>query len=170
LAEKLCLYAPRELFANEMTIRSGFGEALLHLDRRTLANASRNVAGREYLQQQLQQEVASGNLTLQGSGLLLLIADLKGYLDLALEIAPFYRTGRQDDARELEAILETEVFPHLEPEVSRAYTALREQYIALRADLTPPELMSWGEEVLNILDGVLAEKGLTLQYRLQINE
>jgi hypothetical protein len=166
LADKLCLYAPRELFANEMTIRSGFGEALLHLDRRTMANASRSVAGREDLQQQLQQEVASGNLTLQGAELLLLIGDLKGHLDLALEIAPFYRTGRQDDARELEATLETEVFPHLEPEVQRAYTALREQYIALRTDLTPPELTAWSGAVLNILAKALAERGLNLQYRL----
>jgi hypothetical protein len=166
LAEKLCLYAPRELFANEMTIRSGFGEALLHLDRRTMASASRNVAGREDLQQQLQQEVASGNLALQGADLLLLIGDLKGYLDLALEIAPFYRTGRQSDAQELEAVLETEVFPHLEPEVQRAYTALREQYITLHADLTPPELMAWGEGVLNILAEALAEKRLEITYRL----
>ena len=170
LADKLCLYAPRELFANEMTIRSGFGEALLHLDRCTLANASRGVAGREELRQQLQQEVASGNLTPQGSDLLLLIGDLKGYLDLALEIAPFYRTGREGNAQELEATLEAEVFPHLEPEVGRAYSALREQYIALRADLTQPELMAWGEEVLNILAEALAEKGLILRYRLQINE
>jgi hypothetical protein len=170
LADKLCLYAPRELFANEMTIRSGFGQALLHLDRRNVDNASRSVAGREELRQQLQQEVASGNLTPQGADLLLLIGDLKGYLDLALEVTPFYRTGRESDAQELEVILEAEVFPHLAPEVSRAYTALREQYIALRADLTPPELMVWGEGVLNILAGALAEKGLTLRYRLQINE
>jgi hypothetical protein len=170
LVDKLCLYAPRELFANEMTIRSGFGEVLLHLDRRTMANASRSVAGREDLHQQLQQEVASGNLTLQGAELLLLIGGLKGYLDLALEIAPFYRTGRRDDAQELETILETEVFPHLEPEVQRAYTALRDQYIALHANLTLPELMAWGEGVLGLLVEALAEKGLTLRYRLQINE
>ncbi len=170
LADKLCLYAPRELFANEMTIRSGFGEALLHLDQCTLANASRSVAGREELRQQLQQEVASGNLTLQGADLLLLIGDLKGYLDLALEIAPFYRTGREGNARELESILETEVFPHLEPEVARAYSALREQYIALRADLTPPELMAWSKGVLNILAGALAEKGLVLQHGLRIDK
>jgi len=166
LADKLCLYAPRELFANEMTIRNGFGEALLHLDRCTLANASRSVAGREDLRQQLQQEVTSGNLTPQGADLLLLIGDLKGYLDLALEIAPFYRTGREGGAQELESILETEVFPHLEPEVARAYTALREQYIALRADLTPPELMAWSKGVLNILTEALAKKGLNLQHRL----
>ena len=168
LADKLCLYAPRELFANEMTIRSGFGEVLLHLDRCTLANASRSVAGREELCRQLQQEVASGNLTPQGADLLLLIGDLKGYLDLALEVAPFYRTGQEGNAQELEAALEAEVFPHLEPEVHRAYSALRDQYIALRADLTPPELMAWGEGVLNILTGALAEKGLALQYRLQM--
>ncbi len=166
LADKLCLYAPRELFANEMTIRSGFGEALLHLDRCTLANASRSVAGREELRQQLQQEVASGRLTPQGADLLLLIGDLKGYLDLALEVAPFYRTGQQDDAQELESVLQAEVFPHLEPQAAQAYTALRDQYIALRADLTPPELMAWGEGVLNILAEALAEKGLNLQHRL----
>jgi hypothetical protein len=170
LADKLCLYAPRELFANEMTIHSGFSEALFHLDRRTVANASRSVAGREDLRRQLQQEVASGNLTLQGADLLLLIGDLKGYLDLALEIAPFYRTGRESDAQELEEVLETEVFPHLEPEAQRAYTALREQYIALRADLTPTKLMAWGKEVLNILAEVLAEKGLNLQYRLWMDD
>jgi hypothetical protein len=168
LADKLCLYAPRELFANEMTICSGFGDVLLHLDRRTLANASRSVAGREDLRQQLQQEVASGNLNPQGADLLLLIGDLKGYLDLALETAPFYRTGRQDDSRELESILEAKVFPHLEPEVPQAYTALCKQYIALRPDLTPTELIAWCEKVLNILAEALAEKGLTLQYRLQI--
>ena len=166
LADKLCLYAPRELFANEMTIRSGFAEALLHLDRRSVANASRSVAGREDLRQQLQQEVTKSNLTPQGAGLLLLIGDMKGYLDLALEVAPFYRTGQQSDAQELEAVLETEVFPHLEPEVQRAYTALRDQYIALRADLTPPKLMAWGEKVLNILVKVLAEKELAITYRL----
>jgi hypothetical protein len=170
LADKLCLYAPREVFANEMTIRSGFGEALLHLDRRNVDNASRSVAGREELCRWLQQEVTQGNLTPSAADVLLLIGDLNGYLDLALEIAPFYRTGRDAEAQGLEAVLEAEVFPHLEPEVPRAYTALREQYIALRADLTPSELMAWGEGVLDILAEVLAEKGLMLQYSLRVAE
>jgi hypothetical protein len=168
LADKLCLYAPREIFANELAIRSGFGEALLHLNRRNMSNAARSVAGREGLYQQLQEEVASGNLIPQEANLLLLIGDLKGYLDLALEVVPFYRAGREAEARELEAILETAVFPYLEPEATRAYTALREQYIALRADLTPGELVSWGEGVLHILAEALAEKGLVLQYQLRI--
>jgi len=168
LADKLCLYAPRELFANEITIRSGFGEALLHLDRCTIAHASYGVAGRGELLRQLQQEVTQGNLTPTAAEVLLLIGDLKGYLDLALEVAPFYRAGKESDAQKLEAALEMAIFPHLEPQVGRAYTALRQQYIALRADLTPAELTAWGEGVLDVLAKALVEKGLALQYRLQM--
>ncbi|MBI4758050.1 MAG: hypothetical protein HY783_03475 [Chloroflexi bacterium] len=164
LADKLCVYAPREIFANEVAIRSGFGSALLHLDRRNVTNAGRSVAGREELRRQLQQEVTQGSLTPEAADMLLLIGDLRGYLDLALEIAPFYRTGRESDAQELEAILEAYVFPHLEPEVPRAYAALREQYIVLDANMTPTKLMVWGEWVLNTLAKAVAEKGLTLQY------
>lgn len=167
LADKLCVYAPREIFANEVTIQSGFSEALLHLDRRAVENASRGVAGRKDLQHQLQQRVTQGDLTPAGADVLLLIGDMKGYLDLALEVAPFYRTKRESDARELESTLEANVFPHLEPEVPKAYVALREQYLTLRADLTPPELVAWGEEVLSILSEALAEKEMTLRYSLE---
>jgi len=170
LADKLCLYAPREVFANEVTIRSGFGEALFHLDRRTVDNARRSVAGREELRRQLQQEVIQGNLTPAAADVLLLIGDLKGYLDLALETAPFYRTGGESEAQELEKVLETAVFPHLEPQVARAYTAMREQYIALCAGLTLPELTAWGEGVLNVLVEALAEKGLILHYVIRNTE
>jgi hypothetical protein len=168
LADKLCLYAPREIFANEMTIRGGFGAALLYLDRRNVTNAAQSVAGRERLNRRLQQEVTRGNLTPSGADLLLLIGDLHSYLDLALEVAPFYRTGREADARELEGVLETTVFPHLEPVVARAYTALCELYRALRADLTPTELAPWCQAALYILAEVLRDKGLILQYQLRL--
>jgi hypothetical protein len=170
LAEKICLYAPREIFANETTIQSGFGGDLLHLDRRNVTDARRSVAGREGLCNQLQQEVVQGKLSRTMADALLLIGDLKGYLDLALETAPFYRTGRESDARELEVVLETAVFPVLEPQVGRAYTDLCRQYITLRADMKPPELVAWGEEVLSILTKALAEKGLILQVHLQMAE
>jgi len=166
LAQKVCLYAPREIFANQVTIAGGFGDALLHLDRRNVTNASRSVAGRDKLRQQLQEEILRGNLTLAESALLLLIGDLKGYLEFALETAPFYRTGRESDARELEAVLETQVFPLLEPQVAPAYLALRDHYIALDAKLTPSELMAWGNRVLEILEETLAEKGLVMRHRL----
>jgi hypothetical protein len=165
LADKLCCYAPREVFANEMAIHSGFGEALFYLNRRNVANADRSVAGREELRRQLQQGVIQKTLTSTAADALLLIGDLKGYLDLALEVAPFYRTGRESDARELEAVLETAVFPHLEPGVARAYTSLRELYRALRADMAPAELKAWGDSVLSMLAQVLAEKGMGLHHQ-----
>lgn len=168
LADKLCLYAPREIFANEVALDSGFEEALLHLDRREMDKAGRGVAGRDGLRRELQQEVSQGKLTPAGADALMLIGDMKGYLDLALEVVPFYRTGRESDARELEAILETGIFPHLEPEMPRVYAALRERYTALRADLTPAALVVWNEGVLDILSEALAEKELTLQYHLEI--
>ncbi|MCJ7620597.1 MAG: hypothetical protein MUP64_10320 [Anaerolineae bacterium] len=161
LADKLSVYAPREIFANELTIRSGFGDGLFHLARRT-------VAGRDELSRQLRQEVTQGTLTPAAASLLLLIGDLRGYLDLALEIAPFYRSGQESEARQLEAVLEADILPHLEPQVAGAYSALREHYLSLLADLSPPALRAWSEGVLGILANALAEKGLTLQYHLEI--
>jgi hypothetical protein len=167
LADELSVYAPREVFANELTICSRFGDALLHLDRQNVANAAQGVTGRGELCQQLQQEVTEGMLTQPAADLLLLIGDLRGFLNLALEVAPFYRTGQKREARELEAALETAVFPYVEPQVAVAYRTLRDRYIALCADLSPSGFVAWSEGVLNVLAGVLAEKGLLVEYYLR---
>jgi hypothetical protein len=166
LAEKLCLFAPREIFANEMTIQSGFAEALLHLNLRNAENASSSVAGRGDLARQLEQEMVHGNLTPIAADLLLLAGDLNSYLPLALEIAPFYRAGRAADARALEAVLETAVFPCLDPLAAQAFNTLREHYITLQPNLTPAKLIAWDHAVLNVLTGALAGKGLTVQVYL----
>jgi len=166
LSEKLCLFAPREIFANEMAIRSGFAEALLHLNLRNVENAARSVAGREELTRQLQREIAQGDLTTAGANLLLLVGDLNGQLPLSLEVAPFYRAGRAAEGRRLDASLEIAVFPHLDPLAVQAFIALKDQYLTLRPDLGSLDLMVWGNGVLNILVKTLAEKGLTLQLRL----
>ncbi len=170
LATKLCLYAPREIFANQLTIASGFGEALLYLDRRNVTNASRSVLGRTELRRQLQQQVAQDNLTPAGSELVLLIGDLNSYLDLTLEIAPFYRAGRERDARELEDLLEKTVFSQLGPEVGEVFSALRDQYVALDANLSLTQLRTWAAGILDSLAQVLAAKGLQLPYRLETPE
>ncbi len=168
LAEKLCLYAPREIFANEVTIQSGFADGLLHLNLRNVDNAGRSVSGRDGLVQQLRQEAAQGNLTPAAADLVLLVGDLNGYLDLALEVAPFYRAGRAADASSLETALQTAVFPHLDGLVPQAFADLRDRYIDLRTDLTGPGLLAWGRGVLDALVRVLAEKGLKIAYRLSL--
>jgi len=168
LAEKLCLYAPREIFANEVTIQSGFADGLLHLNLRNVDNAGRSVAGRDGLVQQLRQEAAQGNLTPAAADLVLLVGDLSGYLDLALEVAPFYRAGRAADASSLETALQTAVFPYLDRLVPQAFADLRNRYIDLRTDLTEPELLLWGQGVLDTLTGALAGKGLKIAYRLSL--
>ncbi len=168
LAEKLCLYAPREIFANEVTIQSGFADGLLHLNLRNVDNAGRSVSGRDGLVQQLRQEAAQGNLTPAAADLVLLVGDLSGYLDLALEVAPFYRAGRAADASSLEMALQTTVFPHLDRLVPQAFADLRDRYIDLRTDLTGPELLLWGQGVLDTLVRVLAEKELKIAYRLSL--
>ena len=168
LAEKLALYGPREIFANEQAIAGGFAECLHHLDQRTVANAVTGVAGREALRQQLLQEVDRGTLTSPAVDLLLLIGDLRGYVDLAMEVAPFCRAGRPDEARGLEGVLEAEIFPHLDAEVPRLYGLLRDHYVALRADSTPDELMIWAEGVLAALAQTLAARGLVLRPALRM--
>ena len=168
MAHKLCLYAPREILANEITIRSGFEEALIHLNRRNIVNARASVAGREDIKRHLQQEGAQGNLTRAAVDLLLLIGDLQSYAELALETAPFYRSGQERSGRRLEEFLEDEVFLHLDPEAPRAYTALVKQYMALKPNMTQDKLLAWCEGVLDILAKALAAKGLLLHSHLEI--
>ena len=168
LAHKLCTYAPREIFANDMTIRSGFGDALLHLDRQNVANAQSSLAGREDLRRRFQHSVEQGKFTQAAANLLLLVGDLQGYIDLALEVAPFYRSGRESEARDLETALEDNLFPHLEREVQQAYTALVKQYIALQADLTPDELVAWCRGVFNIFAEILSVKGLSVNSQFKV--
>jgi hypothetical protein len=168
LAKKLCLYAPREIFANEVTIQSGFADGLLHLNLRNVDNAGRSVSGRDGLVQQLRQEAAQGNLTPAAAEQFLFVGDLSGYLDLALEVASFDRAGRAADARSLETTLQRAVFPHLDPLIPQAFADLRDRYIDLRADLTGPGLLAWCRGVLDTLIRVSAEKGLKIAYRLSL--
>jgi hypothetical protein len=167
MAYRLCLNAPREVLANELTIRSDFGDALLHLDRRNVANARRSLAGRDVLRKQLDSRVTQGDLSSSSADLLLLIGDMQGSLDLAIETAPFYRAGRESDGRELESVLENNVFPLLAPEVGTAYSGLRERYLTLKPDFARQKLIAWGERVLGILSEALSSKGLIAEFRLQ---
>lgn len=151
LAEKLCCYAAREIFANELTIRVGFGDDLFHLDRRVVADAARGVRRRAEVANHLQLEVEAGRLTDQGAGELMLVGDLRGYLDLALEIAPFRRAGLDSQAAELEAVLDEQVFPLLQPGVAQVYHGLCGLYVELRPEMAGDALLAWGRQVLSLL-------------------
>ena len=168
VVDKLCLYAPREIFANDLTIQSGFSASLLHLDRKNLRNAAEGVGARGALQQMLRQEVEKESLTPAGAELLLTIADMKGYLDLAMETAPFYRQNKVAAARELEETLFARVMPFLEPLVAKAYPKLRDAYVGLPEDASPEALKQWVESLVSMLAEVLSKKGLRLECRLSV--
>jgi hypothetical protein len=170
LVAKLCLYAPREILANELAIRSGFGDALLYLDRQGVRQAIRGVAGRNDLLGDLQRRVTEGTLSPPMVALLLLLGDMSSYLEQALEISAFYRAGHEREAEELEICLKEQVFAHLEPESQLAYDALCRQYLELYEDMTAEALDSWGTGVLAILAQALASKGLILGYQLEVEK
>lgn len=165
LLDELCLVAPREIFANEMTIRGGFAPALFHLDQCNIANAARSVLGRAALATTLQTEVQSARLDAATAEVLLLIGDLRAYLNLAMEIVAFARTERMAEARELEMGLRRDVFPVLETEAMQAYDGVFAQYQQLRPDLSQSALMDWADGVLGVVGEALAHKGLALQHK-----
>lgn len=168
MVDKLCLYAPREIFANDTTIQSNFSASLLHLDRKNLRNAAEGVGARGALQQMLRQEVEKESLTPAGAELLLTIADMKGYLDLAMETAPFYRQNRIAEAQGLEETLLAQVMPFLEPLVAKAYPKLRDAYVGLPEDASPEALKQWVESLVSMLAEVLRKKGLRLECQLSV--
>ena len=108
-----------------------------------------------------------GELTPAAAKALLLVGDLQGYVDLALEVAPFHRGGLQSAAQELEATLEDEIFRHLEPEVRQTYIALVKRYIDLQPDLTQDELQVWSNGILDVLAGAFAYKGIMSGFRIR---
>ena len=167
VVDKLCLYAPREIFANDVTIQSGFTDPLLYLDKQNVVKAGEGLRSKGVLRQELQKEVERRSLTALGAELLVTIAEMKGYLDLALETASFYRQDKITEVRELEGLLFKKVIPYLEPEVGRAYERLRDGYVELPTDASPEELVPFEESLLGILAGALWAKGLELEYRLQ---
>lgn len=168
VVDKLCLYAPREVFANDVTIESSFSAPLLYLDRKNVLNAAEGVRSRGVLRQRLGEEVQRNSLTPAGADLLLVIADVKGHLDLAMETAPFYRQNRVAEAKGLEELLFAEVMPYLEPQVAEAYLKLRDAYVGLPEAASPEELRQQVDSMLRILVEILEEKGLRLECRLKV--
>ena len=166
VARKLCLDSPREVLANDLAIQSGFGDALLHLDKRNVANAAAGMIWRKQVERALQAEVAETRLTPAAANLLMIVGDVQGYLELAIETAPFYRAGRAEGGHELEFVLQEEVLPKLRPGVGAAYIALRERYEALETEMSASALVEWGDGVCGAIGGLLTSEGAQIEHRL----
>jgi len=166
MAHKLSADAPREALTNEFAIRAGFADAMVYLDSRNVANAATALAGREQLRAGLQEESDRGRMTRAAAAAILVVGDMHGYLDLAIETASFYRAGEDTCARELESKLRTEVFAHLQPAVADTFAALRDQYVDLAANAQPSALVKWAEGVARVLTDGLAAEGVRVTYRV----
>ena len=168
LAWKLSLYAPREIFANETALRASFGDVLLHLNQRLVADAIRGLEGRQALLRQIEDATSRQAMSQTAAAVVLLAGDLQMCLPLAIEVAPFYRVGQDNMARELESVLKSAMFPLLGPQVEQAYLALRAAYVSLAPDLNATALAAWCDNVGGILAASLAQAGYTLQYRIDV--
>jgi len=162
LVEKLCLYAPREIFANDVAIQSDFTASLFYLDKQEMLKAGEGVGSRGVLARKLQEEVPSA------AGLLLTIGDMRSYLDLTLETASFYRQGKRAEAKDLEEMLFAKVMPHLEPGLAETYERLRDGYLQFSSRADPQELAQAVGSLLDILAEPLRERGLRLGYTLTV--
>ena len=157
---------PREVLTNDLAISSGFADDMLCLNQRNVDNAKGSLIGREQVEDGVRRGIDAGELSRKAADALLVVGDMQGYLDMAIETAAFYRVGRESQARELERVLEKDVFPHLHPGMGDAYAGLRDRYVALQTDLSVAALTKWCEGVLGILSNALADEGLKVEYRV----
>ena len=163
--DKLCLYAPREVFTNDIVLREGFGDALHYLDLQNVNSAAKGVQARPALVASLAAETA---LTAAGRAIFLVVADLKAYLDLALEIASFHRSGRAKQARSLEQVLDAAVFPALAAVTAPAYRNLVKTYKSLTPDMTPADMAGFASRVVAVLAEALKPYDVALDASIEI--
>jgi len=166
LADRLCVHAPQEVFANEIAIRAGFGDALFHLDMGAVEKARLGVAKRASLVQGLDKQVRDGKLNADQVACLLLVGDLQACLGFALETAPFLSAGRRSQADALDAALRDGVWGRLDPAVLPLYEKLRDHYLQLRGDFGLAEVKTWASEATALLADVLREKNLHVRFDL----
>lgn len=166
LADRLCVHAPQEVFANEIAIRASFGSALFHLDRGVIDKAKLGVSRRPALAQGLKQQVLERKLSAEQAAALLLVGDLQAHLPFALETAPFLRAGRKQEAEALEARLIEGVLAHLDPAVPPLYDKIRDHCLRLKVDFTAAEMMAWSSEALGFLADALQLRHLPVRFEL----
>jgi hypothetical protein len=166
LADRLCVHAPQEVFANAVVIQAGFGDALFHLDKGVVDKAVAGVAKRASLVRGLDKQVADGKLTADQMAVLLLVGDLQAYLGFALETAPFLLAEGHGQATALESALRAGLWARLDPLVMPLYERFRDHYRQLKGDLGPADVKSWAGEALAFLGEALRARSLDVRFDL----
>jgi hypothetical protein len=161
IVDELCLHAPHEVFANELAVRAGFGEALFHLDRISLIAGRAGLAERAALEAKLRAEAKAGRLSEAGVALTLLMASMEAHIRMALESAAFARAGETARVLALDALLEKEVFQHVEPEIGALYRDFFSRYAALKPDLEREAVRAWMTASCTPLLDVLGKGGVS---------
>ena len=147
LADRLCVHAPQEVFANEIAIRAGFGDALFHLDRgrRREGRPGRRqagVAGAEPRQAGRGRQAERG----PGRRRCLLVGDLAGLSGVCAgdRAVPARRTPPPGGSARSRAA--SRAFCRIvDPAVLPLYEKLRDHYLQLRADFEPAEDQDLGQ-------------------------
>lgn len=168
LLSKLTIRAPQEIFANEIAIRAGFGDALSHLDERILDTMRLGVMKRGTLIDIIDSEVAGGRLAPSHKNPLTLIADIETVLPFALETAPFLRAGERKREKRLDAALVDGVLSRLPPEVAILYRDLRDHYVTLGAGLDPEAVRLWCDAAMAPLFRQFEMRGLKVRAPLSL--
>lgn len=166
LADRVCVHAAQEVFANEITIRAGFADALFHLDMGVIDKARRSVSKRASLAHGLERQVQQDKMSADHAAALLLTGDIQAYLPLALEIAPFLRAGHRRQAEALEAALIAGVLSHLDPAAQRLYAKFRDHYLLLEPVMSAADLEGWSKAALGFLGDALRERKLPVRFAL----
>ena len=166
LADRLCVHAAQEVFANEVTIRAGFADALYHLDKGMIDKARANLSKRASLLQGLEQQVRDRKMSAEQAAAIALIGDMQMHLPFALETAPFLRAGHRQQGAALETALIEGLMSDLDPDVRRVYEKLRDHYLLLKPAMSAAELEAWSNTALDFLAGVLSARKWPVRFSL----
>lgn len=163
LVAELCLHAPHEVLANELAVRAGFGEPLLHLNLMSLTGGRAGIAEHAALKARLAAEVKAGRLSKKGMALTLSMASIEAHVRMALESAAFSRAGDAARAAALDSLIEEEVFKHVEPEAGALYRQYCALYAALKPDLDADAVRAWMQESCAPLINALGKRGASFK-------
>ncbi len=166
IVNELCLHAPHEIFTNELAARSGFAEALLHLNKLSLSEGREGLGERQILIEKLQAEGQAGRIGPAAPALLALLASMEAHLRVALESAGLACAGDLQRAEALDLCLEDQVLRHIEPEVGTLYRRLREHNASLSPAFTVPEVQKWMNAGFNLLAGPARKLGISCAMHL----